>query len=93
MMPGPAKHVRSPLVGDIRVAPPGAEPPGEALAGREQEQIPMLIELNALFPGGLATVRERFFGLWDRYQHAAAAAGRKGRPPGACRPFRRGSPS
>lgn len=93
MMPGPAKHVRSPLVGDIRVAPPGAEPPGEALAGREQEQVPMLIELNALFPGGLATVRERFSASGTGISTRPAAAGRKGRPPGACRPFRRGSPS
>jgi len=86
MMPGPAKHVRSPLVGDIRVAPPGAEPPGEALAGRQQEQIPMLIELNALFPGGLATVREKFFGLWDRYQHAAGGSWPEGAAAGGLSP-------
>ena len=84
-MPGPAKHVRSPIVGDIRLAPPGAEPPGEALANREQ-QIPMLIELNALFPGGLATARERFFGLWDRYQHAAGGSWPEGAATGGLLP-------
>ncbi len=86
MMPGPAKHVRSPIVGDIRLAPPGAEPPDEALAGREQ-QIPMLIELNALFPGGLATVQERFFGLWDRYQRAAGGSWPEGSAAGGLLPL------
>ena len=85
-MPGPAKHVRSPIVGDIRLAPPGAEPPGEALASREQQQIPMLIELNALFPGGLATARDRFFGLWDRYQHAAGGSWPEGAAAGGLLP-------
>jgi subtilisin family serine protease len=66
----PENHVRSVLVGDLK--PP---PAGTAGAGADQadpdEQIPLLIELNALYPGGLAAVREAFYALWGRYADRA----------------------
>jgi len=62
----PENHFRSALVGDLKLPPPGT---GEAQSGQvdPSEKVPLLIELNVLYPGGLAAVREAFYSLWARY--------------------------
>jgi subtilisin family serine protease len=62
----PEGHFRSTIVGNLRLPPEGA-------AGQETVQVdpgqrvPMLIELNVRYPGGLAAVRQAFYELWHRY--------------------------
>ena len=52
-------HFRSPIVGDLNLPPEGKA--GEDAAEIDpHEQIPMLIELNLRFPGGLPAVRQAF---------------------------------
>jgi subtilisin family serine protease len=65
---------RSALVGDLRLPPGDEHAEG---APDPQEKVPMLIELNALYPGGLAAVSEQFYRLWARYQDQAGTT----RPP------------
>ncbi len=66
----PESHFRSALVGDLKL------PPGPASADRPGqvdplEKVPMLIELNVLYPGGLAVVRQAFYDLWGAYAERA----------------------
>jgi subtilisin family serine protease len=59
----PGKPIQSAIVGDLKLPP-------EDAAGHEtdevdpHEQVAMLIELNVLYPGGLAAVRQAFYDLW-----------------------------
>ncbi|HYB85610.1 MAG TPA: S8 family peptidase [Streptosporangiaceae bacterium] len=68
----PDKPIQSAIVGDLKLPP-------EDAAGQEtaevdpNERVPMLIELNVLYPGGLAAVRQAFYDLWDGF--AARAGG------------------
>jgi subtilisin family serine protease len=63
---------RSPIVGDLQLPPEDAV--GDGLASVDpREQVPMLIELNVRYPGGLVAVREAFYQLWSHY--AADAGG------------------
>jgi subtilisin family serine protease len=60
---------RSPIVGDLN-------PPPSRRTGRKRQpdpdvRVPMLIELNVLFPGGLEAVRDSFYELWSRYADEA----------------------
>jgi subtilisin family serine protease len=69
---GPENHVRSPIVGDLKLPPEGMA--GQETAAVDPDQrVPMLIELNVRYPGGLAAVREAFYDLWGGY--AARAGG------------------
>src|ERR1700759_5113133 len=66
----PESPFRSALVGDLKL------PAGPASAGRPGqvdplEKVPMLIELNVLYPGGLAVVRQAFYDLWQDYAERA----------------------
>src|SRR3954465_12591612 len=57
----PDRRTTSPLIGDLQLRP-GTEDPE-----RLQERVPALVELNALFPGGLQEVASRFcLVLWER---------------------------
>jgi subtilisin family serine protease len=62
----PANHVKSAIVGNLKLPPPG-EQQDSAGAHDPFEKVPMLIELNARYPGGLAAVSEAFNALWFRY--------------------------
>jgi subtilisin family serine protease len=63
---------RSPIVGDLQL--PSRETGERELSMVDpDERVPMLIELNVRYPGGLAAVREAFYLLWDGF--AAEAGG------------------
>ncbi|MEU7601104.1 S8 family peptidase [Streptomyces sp. NPDC041003] len=66
----PEGSLRSPIVGDLNLPPDGTAAQGSASVD-PQQQIPMLIELNALYPGGLLAVREAFYDLWGSYAERA----------------------
>ena len=69
---GSANFARSAIVGGLRLSPPKQE--GESAAAPDpQERVPMLIELNAKYPGGLVAVTGMFYRLWSDY--AAQAGG------------------
>ncbi|GAA3180752.1 S8 family peptidase [Streptomyces virens] len=73
MMHEPEGPFRSPIVGDLNLPPDGTSDKGPA-SEAPQQRVPMLIELNVLYPGGLLAVREAFYGIWQSY--AAMAGGR-----------------
>jgi subtilisin family serine protease len=59
-------QARSAIVGNLRLPGPGA--PEKATDGPDpHEQVPVLIELNARYPGGLAAVSDAFSELWAPY--------------------------
>jgi subtilisin family serine protease len=62
----PQNHVRSVLVGSLKLPPAGT---ADAQSGQVDplQQVPMLIELNVLYPGGLVAVRQAFYDLWQGY--------------------------
>ena len=66
-------HVRSVIVGDLKL-PPGDGAGEEAAQVNPAEQVPMLIELNVLYPGGLAAVRQAFYDLWGNYAGRAGGS-------------------
>lgn len=70
MTSGPASLARSPIVGGLRL-PPAEQESETAAAPDPQERVPMLIELNARFPGGLAAVTRMFYRLWADYASQA----------------------
>jgi len=59
-------HVRSVIVGDLKLPPEGAAGAGAAEIDPD-EKVPMLIELNLRYPGGLAAVRQDFYQLWANF--------------------------
>ncbi|MBL1086596.1 S8 family peptidase [Streptomyces actinomycinicus] len=70
MMHEPDGPFRSPIVGDLNLPPDGTADTGTTTVD-PQQRVPMLIELNVLYPGGLLAVREAFYGLWERYSAMA----------------------
>jgi subtilisin family serine protease len=66
-------HVRSVIVGDLKLPPAGTAGP-EAAQIDPVEKVPMLIELNLRYPGGLAEVRRDFYRLWDDYADRAGGS-------------------
>ena len=66
-------HVRSVIVGDLKLPPDGTA--GAASAGIDpDEKVPMLIELNLRYPGGLAAVRQDFYQLWASFTDRAGGS-------------------
>jgi len=67
-----AEHrVRSVLVGDLRLPPQNAADQDQVDPG---EKVPMLVELNLRYPGGLEAVRQAFYTLWDDYADRAGGS-------------------
>lgn len=66
----PENHVRSVLVGDLKLPPSGTADAQSAQVD-PLEKVPMLIELNVLYPGGLTAVRQAFYDLWQDYADRA----------------------
>ena len=67
---------RSPIVGNLRVPPPaaGSAPEGDV---DPEEPVAVVLELNLLYPGGLAAVTAGFFTLWEglpEWAHAPSPA-------------------
>jgi subtilisin family serine protease len=69
----PQHRYRSPIVGDLRLPPDDAVRAETVSSVDPDEKVPMLIELNVRYPGGLLAVREAFSELWSQY--AARAGG------------------
>jgi len=61
----PEHHVRSVIVGDLKLPPEGVAGGGAGI--NPDEKVPMLIELNLRYPGGLAAVRQAFYQLWGNF--------------------------
>ena len=66
-------HVRSVIVGDLKLPPQGTAS-AEAAEVDPDEKVPMLIELNLRYPGGLAAVRQGFYQLWADFADRAAGS-------------------
>jgi subtilisin family serine protease len=65
---------RSSIIGQLRL-PPDDAPSGEV---DPDETVPMLVEVNVLFPGGLRAVRDAFYRAWEPF--AQAQGWRRGQP-------------
>ncbi|MGW2408424.1 S8 family peptidase [Streptomyces sp. NPDC001739] len=70
MMHEPEGPFRSPIVGDLNLPPDGTSDK-EYASVDPQRQVPMLIELNVRYPGGLLAVRGAFYELWEGYSAMA----------------------
>ena len=69
-----AEHqAQSVIIGDLKLTPGGTAGP-EAGQVDPGEQVPMLIELNLRYPGGLATARMAFYELWEDYVERAGGS-------------------
>ncbi len=66
-------HVESVVIGDLRLPPEGTAG-AEAAEVDPDEQVPMLIELNLRYPGGLGTARQAFYELWNSYADRAGGS-------------------
>jgi subtilisin family serine protease len=66
-------HVRSVIVGDLKLPPQGTAG-AEAAEVDPDEKVPMLIELNLRYPGGLAAVRQGFYQLWADFADRATGS-------------------
>src|SRR6266496_296486 len=66
-----AHRVRSVLVGNLRLPPEGAADQDQVDPG---EKVPMLVELNLRYPGGLDAVRRAFYALWEQYADRAGGS-------------------
>jgi subtilisin family serine protease len=64
-------RARSVIVGDLRLPPEGAADQVQVDPG---EKVPMLVELNLRYPGGLAAVRQAFYELWADYADRAGGS-------------------
>ncbi len=73
MSNGPESRFRSRIVGDLNLPPEGTAREGAAQVD-PQERVPMLIELNVRYPGGLRAVTEAFYALWEHYAEVAGGS-------------------
>jgi subtilisin family serine protease len=71
MMHEAENRARSVIVGDLRLPPGGAADQAEI---DPDEKVPMLVELNLRYPGGLASVRQAFYELWAGYAERAGGS-------------------
>lgn len=61
---------RSPIVGDLNLPPEGTA--GAGAGGPDPDElVPLLVELNVLYPGGLGAVRDAFYRVWEEYAELA----------------------
>ncbi|HEX7266015.1 MAG TPA: S8 family peptidase [Streptosporangiaceae bacterium] len=73
MSNGPESRFRSRIVGDLHL--PRDATAGEGAAPVDpQQRVPMLIELNVRYPGGLLAVTEAFYALWEDYAEVAGGS-------------------
>ena len=70
---GPESRFRSRIVGDLHLPPDGTAGEGAAQVD-PQQRVPMLIELNVRYPGGLLAVTEAFYDLWEHYAEVAGGS-------------------
>ncbi len=64
----PKGHYRSPIVGDLNLPPADRGGPTGPESADPDVQVPMLVELNVLYPGGLRAVRDAFYHVWEPFQ-------------------------
>lgn len=70
----PEGRYRSPIVGNLKLP---LEDVATDEAGRPidpEEQVPILIEINVAYPGGLRAVREALYGLWHEFEDRAGGS-------------------
>ncbi len=65
----PERCFRSSIVGDLQL--PEDRPNEGSDSVNPRQQVPMMIELNGNYPGGLSAVREAFYRLRERYIEVA----------------------
>jgi subtilisin family serine protease len=65
------RHARSAIVGELSMPPDSDGAGGQAAA---DVPVPILIELNVRYPGGLGEVRSAFYDLWAPYADLAAGS-------------------
>ncbi|MGH3672648.1 MAG: S8 family serine peptidase [Pseudonocardiaceae bacterium] len=70
----PQRRYRSPIVGDLRLPPDDAVREEAVSPVDPDEKVPMLVELNVRYPGGLLAVREAFSELWSQYASRAGGS-------------------
>jgi subtilisin family serine protease len=57
---------RSPIIGDLHLPPAASTGTSEPDGEPADEPVPILVELNVLYPGGLEAVTRQFFQLWTQ---------------------------
>lgn len=73
MTSAPWNHVKSAIVGNLQLPPPDGQQ-DSASAPDPLRKVPMLIELNARYPMGLAAVSEAFSAPWHRHLGQAGSS-------------------
>jgi subtilisin family serine protease len=73
MSNGHESRFRSRIIGDLHLPPDGTAGEGAAQVD-PQQRVPMLIELNVRYPGGLLAVTEAFYDLWEHYADVAGGS-------------------
>ncbi|RZI53802.1 MAG: subtilase family serine proteinase [Pseudonocardia sp.] len=63
-------HFRSPIVGDLKLPPEGPHS-AKTRAAHEDEKVPILIEINVTYPGGLRAARRALEILWREFEDRA----------------------
>jgi len=68
----PDNLFRSPIIGDLELPADGS---GDGATGAaDDRQVPMLVELNVRYPGGLDAVRRSFYELWSEFEERAGGS-------------------
>lgn len=57
---------RSPIIGDLNI-PPTVGEEDSSRHGDLSKRVPMIVELNVLYPGGLSAVRHAFYRVWRKF--------------------------
>jgi subtilisin family serine protease len=65
-----AGRYRSPIIGDLKL-PPRKTEKSTHKGPDPDKRLPMIIELNVLYPGGLEAVRKAFYAVWGQFPHAS----------------------
>lgn len=65
---------RSPIVGNLKLPPEGAVADEGGSAIDPDEHVPILIEINVTYPGGLRAVREALYGIWHEFEDRAGGS-------------------
>lgn len=82
----PEGRFRSPIVGDLNLPPEGTTGDEGPSWLDPHERVPMLVELNVLYPGGLGAVRDAFYEIWMTYAHLTGGWPSEEPPPSSTQP-------
>ena len=65
---------RSPIVGNLKLPPEGVAEDEDGRGIDPDEQVPILLELNVTYPGGLRAVREALYFIWGEFEDRAGGS-------------------